>query len=260
MPYTRASSAAKTVEDTTTWRCGRGATSSSAWPATPRWSPGCSPSAATRRTWDDPTKRIIDRIHEDAAAVALAHKRADIGTAVHRLTERLDRGEQRHRRTVRGRPRGLRQRADRGRPRPSIPHRVPDGLRHAGDGRHRRPHRARAEDRHRILDLKTGASVQYGALGWAAQLAAYAHGQLYDVEHGERLDTPAARPHRSATSATCRPAKGVCRLYEIDLVAGHRAAVLANEIRAVRQESRRWISPLAAHVMDRRRRWRPGKE
>ena len=32
--------------------------------------------------------------------------------------------------------------------------------------------------------------VDYGALGWSAQLAAYAHSQLYDVDKGERLPTP----------------------------------------------------------------------
>ena len=96
---------------------------------------------------------------------------------------------------------------------------------------------------HRILDLKTGATVDYGALGWAAQLAAYAHGVLYDAERAERLPTPAL--DRSVGYICHLPAgTGVCALYEIDLVAGHRAAVLANEIRSVRRESRRWITQL----------------
>ena len=37
--------------------------------------------------------------------------------------------------------------------------------------------------------------------------------------------------------------KGICTLYEIDLVAGYRAATLANEIRAIRRAAKRWISP-----------------
>ena len=41
-------------------------------------------------TWDDASKKEIARVVEDAAAVAQAHKAANIGTAVHRLTERAD--------------------------------------------------------------------------------------------------------------------------------------------------------------------------
>ena len=39
----------------------------------------------------------------------------------------------------------------------------------------------------------------------------------------------------------------MCTLYELDLTAGYRAAQLANEVRSVRREARRWIKPLPAH-------------
>ena len=38
----------------------------------------------------------------------------------------------------------------------------------------------RADGRWLVGDIKTGATVDYGALGWSAQLAAYAHSDLYD--------------------------------------------------------------------------------
>ena len=42
--------------------------------------------------------------------------------------------------------------------------------------------------------------------------------------------------------------QGRCDLYEIDLVAGYRAARLANEIRAVRREAKRWMKPLSSET------------
>ena len=66
---------------------------------------------------------------------------------------------------------------------------------------------------------------------------------LYDPEAGERLSTPAL--DRTTGIIIHLPAgRGTCTLYEIDLVAGYRAAQLANEIRSVRREARRWIQPL----------------
>ena len=249
VPYTRASAAAKTVEDTYNlemyaWRNVAFGMSRDASLTARTLAVGGDPS-----TWDQAAKRAVDRIVLDAATVAQAHRAADIGTALHRLTERVDR----HEPGIYAGPyeadinaylealtaAGL------------VPTHVEcrmvcDTLEMAGTAdRIVRD----LEDRHRILDLKTGASVQYGGLGWAAQLAAYAHGLLYDVATGARLDTPVL--DRTVGYICHLPAgEGVCRLYEIDLVAGHRAAVLANEIRQIRRDSRRWISPLAVPVME----------
>jgi ferredoxin len=242
VPYTRASSAAKTVEDH--WNLEMWARrnvvfgmSRDASLVARALAVGGDPS-----TWDMPTKRLVDKIHEDAAGVAQANKGADIGTAVHRLTERLDRGEAVHA----------------GPYEPDLEayanaliaagltvvdvecRMVCDSLKLAGtaDRIVKTP-----DGRHRILDIKTGGTVDYGALGWAAQLAGYAHGLLYDPVAGQRLPTPELDP---AVGYICHlPAgKGTCTLYEIDLVAGYRAAELANEIRAIRREAKRWISPL----------------
>ena len=94
VPYIRASSAAKTVED----HCNL-----EMWArrnvvyGVSRDQASLVPHPHRRRhagTWADAHKKLVDRIHEDAAHVAQAHKGADIGTAVHRLTARVDRGEE----------------------------------------------------------------------------------------------------------------------------------------------------------------------
>jgi hypothetical protein len=244
VPYTRASSAAKTVEDTYNLELWARRNVVFGMSRDPSLVARVIALGGDPSTWDKAKKNAANKIHEAAADVALAHRAADIGTAVHRMTEIVDRNLP----LVAGPyeadiaayvnavaaagfdidPRFIECRL------------VCDELLMAGTAD--RILRS-ADGRNVIADLKTGETVDYGALGWAAQLAAYAHSKLYDVERGERLDTP---PIDLATGIIVHlPAgKGVCTLYEIDLVAGYRAAQLANEIRAVRREAKRWITPL----------------
>jgi len=208
-------------------------------------------------TWDDAQKNEMNEISDAAAGVAQAHKSADIGSAVHALTERTDRGEKviagPYEADIEAYVNALIAAGFEVDPLYIECRLVCDELRLAGTADRIL---TRSSDRMRfIADLKTGASVDYGGLGWGAQLAAYAHSLLYDVDAGERLPTPAI--DKTTGIIIHLPAgQGVCTLYEIDLVAGYRAAVLANEIRAVRREARRWISPLVtvAPVNDSRAR------
>lgn len=197
-------------------------------------------------TWDLATRKQVNQIHEDAATIAKSTRRAAIGTAVHRLTERVDRGE-----SVIAGPYGddldayVATVAAAGY---SVDQRfiecrlVCDDLLRAGTAD--RLFLNRQTRRHRIADIKTGETTEYGALGWAAQLACYAHSDLYDVETGDR--TPLPSVDRTVGLIIHLPAgEGRCTIYEIDLVAGYRAAVLDNEVRAIRRESKRWITPLS---------------
>ena len=193
-------------------------------------------------TWTDEDKRTVNELVERANEVAQASKGADTGTAVHRLTELADLGLpvsagpyapdlEAYRTTL--------ERA--GLEVVEVECRlVCDELRMAGTAdRIVRD----TSGRYRILDLKTGATVDYGALGWAAQLAAYAHSELYNTSTDERRPTPLL--DKMAGLVCHLPAgRGICNLYEVDLMAGYRAAELANEIRAVRNASRRWLTPL----------------
>ncbi len=243
IPYTRFSSAAKTVEEH--WNLEMWARRNVAY--------GMSHDASlvarvlavggNPGSWDMAAKNVVNKVHEDAQQVAQAHKAADIGSAVHLLTERMDRGE-----TVVGGPYQADLDAYQAaldaagltcRPEWVECRMVCDDLQMAGTTD--RILTGRSD--HLISDLKTGPSVTYGGLGWSAQLAGAAHGHLYDVTTDQRLPTP--RIDKTTGIIIHLPAgQGTCTLYEIDLVAGYRAAQLANEIRAVRKESKRWITVL----------------
>ena len=245
-PYIRSSSAAKTIEDTYNlelWARRNIAFGMSRDPSLVArlLAVGGDPGA-----WDGEAKKAVNRIHEDAATVAQAHKGADIGTAVHRLTEMLDRGEP----VVAGPyeadltaytnaliAAGL----------STVPEFVEcrlvcDSLELAGTADRLL---RRSNGTWVVGDIKTGATVDYGALGWAAQLAAYAHSDLYDPTTTCRTPTP---PLDKVVGIIIHlPAgQGTCTLYELDLTAGYRAAVLANEVRAMRRSARRWITQLPA--------------
>lgn len=242
IPYTRSSSAAKTIEDTYNlelWarRNGVFGMARDASLTARVLAIGGDPS-----TWDLEQKKAVNLIAEDAQKVAQAHKAADIGSAVHKLTERLDRGE-----IVTAGPfeadlqayvnaciaAGLTIREVECRM-------VCDSLEMAGTADRIV---VDAMGQFRIADLKTGESVNYGGLGWAAQLAAYAHGELYDVTTDQRIATP--KLDREVGYIIHLPAgRGECTIYEVNLAAGYHAAQLANEIRAVRKASKTWISKL----------------
>ena len=257
VPYTRFSSAAKTVEDTYNIQ---------KWDRRNRAYGMAHDSSLVARilalgghpsTWDQATKAKANEISDLAADVALAHKAADIGSAVHRMTEIVDRGQPLiagpYEADIEAYVNALIAAGFEVDPLYIECRLVCDELQMAGSADR---FLTRSSDRMRfVADLKTGESVDYGGLGWGAQLAGYSHGLLYDVDKGERLPTPAI--DKTTGLIIHLPAgKGICTLYEIDLVAGYRAAELANEIRAVRREARRWISPLvtAAPVDDSRAR------
>jgi hypothetical protein len=249
--YTRSSTAAKTIEDT--YNLERWARRNVAYGMTYDGSLvarllaiGSNPAG-----WDKAEKDAVNKICEDAEKVAQAYKGADIGTALHHLTHRLDRGEDveagpytadldSYRRTMAGHSLQIAQEYIECRI-------VNDLLRMAGSA----DRIVQVDGVYRIADIKTGASVDFGALGWSAQLAAYAGGQLYDVTTEQRIATP---PIDQTTGYIIHlPAgKGRCDIYEIDLVAGHRAAELANQIRQIRREAKQWLVPKSTWVVPER--------
>lgn len=98
-----------------------------------------------------------------------------------------------------------------------------------------------------IADLKTGSSVNYGALSWAVQLAiyatadaAYTQGAADDGSEDERRPLP----NIDATTAMilhCEPGSGACTPYRLDLVRGLEALDVALSVRELRK-----AKPLAA--------------
>lgn len=258
VPYTRASAAAKTIEDTYNLELWARRNVAFGMARDPSLVARVLALGGDPSTWDQPTKAKANQIHTAAAEVALAHKAADIGTALHRMTEIIDRNEPLiagpYEADIEAYVNAIAAAGYVVDARWIECRMVCDALLMAGS-----PDRivTRASDGlHRIADVKTGETVDYGGLGWAAQLAAYAHGALYDPRAGERLPTPPI--DRTTGLIVHLPAgKGVCTIYEIDLVAGYRAAELANEIRSVRREAKRWITPLVtglAPVVEARER------
>jgi hypothetical protein len=199
--------------------------------------------------WGKPEKDQVNAICDDARTAAKAHKAADIGTAIHHLTHRLDRGED-----VVGGPYQADLDAYRYAtvayaldmdPAYTECRMVNDLLEMAGTADRIVRYCGRSTDPiYRVADIKTGQTIEFGGLGWAAQLAAYAGGVLYDVATDERLATPPI--DQTVGYIIHLPAgQGRCDIYEVDLVAGHRAAELANEIRKIRKAAKQWIQPSA---------------
>jgi hypothetical protein len=79
-----------------------------------------------------------------------------------------------------------------------------------------------------IYDLKTGESIELAALGYAVQLAIYAHSHLYDIPTGGRTGIKVNQDvaligHLPAGQATFT-------LHQVDIKAGWEAAQLAADI------------------------------
>ncbi|HEY7821440.1 MAG TPA: hypothetical protein VIG24_01330 [Acidimicrobiia bacterium] len=247
-PYTRSSSAAKTIEDTFNlelWQrrnIAYGMAQDSSLVARVLAVGG------TPSEWDQAAKKQINDICEAAAAVAQAHKAADIGTALHAMVEQVNLGKEvqagpyeadlaAYRRAI----------ADMGwtiNPEFVECRMVCDSLQMAGTCD---MIVADANGNHYVADLKTSASVDYGGLGWAAQLATYAHSELYDPLLNARLQTPEI--NKEVGYIVHLPAgRGECTIHQVDLAKGFDAAFLANTIRTVRNESKKYLSPVQQSV------------
>lgn len=177
----------------------------------------------------DPWRSEMDQTCEQALEAAAAHARATIGTSLHALAERMDRGE------------------DVGIvPEQYLPHLaayaeatdrweylyierflVNDELKVGGTPD--RIAKVPGFDRPMITDIKTG-DVTYGVGKMAMQLAMYAHSQVYDVD-GARRDLPEDLDTSTGLIVALDATKATCEVFEIDLVAGWQAVLLAGQVR-----------------------------
>ena len=83
-------------------------------------------------------------------------------------------------------------------------------------------------------DLKTGKSLEYSIPGYAVQLALYADGEFYDIEHDKRIATPFIDPRWGLLVHL--PAEGkTCTLWWTDLEIGRTGARLVRDVRAWRR-------------------------
>lgn len=85
-----------------------------------------------------------------------------------------------------------------------------------------------------IADLKTGASLDFGHIGYAVQLAVYRDSFMYDCASGVRSDMPLM--HALTGIIVHLPAgEGRCSLMNVDLERGRDMARLCAEVRDVRK-------------------------
>src|SRR5574343_108463 len=187
--------------------------------------------------WSKDDKAAANKIVTDAQAVAKAHKAADIGTALHRITERIDAGE-----TVDA---GIYQ-ADIDAYRQAM---APLAISHvecrmvchelelAGTADRLVHH----DGHHYIADVKTGADLSYAGLGYATQLAVYAHSVLWDLESDQAMETPPINTDR-ALIIHLPAGQGRCELQWVDIAQGWEIAHLATTVKAA-QKRKGWFTP-----------------
>lgn len=98
----------------------------------------------------------------------------------------------------------------------------------------------------RIIDLKTGSSVDYGAGEWATQLAIYATAEhLYDLASDTITPMPAVdQDHAYIIHLPSGANPPACNVYELDIAAGRGALTLALEVRAWRKR-KGLLSPIS---------------
>lgn len=187
----------------------------------------------------DAANDICDRAREAAAASA----KATTGTAMHKISERVDRGQKlglippEYRPDVEAYVRATEPLTAVHIERPM----VLDELKIAGT-----PDRIiEYNGRNYIADLKTG-SVDFAALKISMQLAVYAHSRLYDVESGKRSDIKIDQERAIVIHAPA--GTGKCRLLWADIAAGWRAVEIATRVRAARAAGRRMLSPCELSV------------
>jgi hypothetical protein len=184
------------------------------------------------KAWTKAHKADLNAIADEALIAAKANQAADIGTSLHRMTELADLGDD-----ISHLPEPFA--ADVAAYRAGmVAHgftidsahvecrMVCDELRLAGTT-DRIPY-VPTIGKHRILDLKTGESIELAALGYAVQLAVYAHSVLYDVATGQR--TPIDLDLSTALIVHLPAGKASFTLYEVDVAAGWEAALVCAEI------------------------------
>jgi len=237
-PYTRVSTLAKTLDDQyglTSWKMRMTAIGVAINPSL------LSRVSAVVNSHIDPVstgKADLNELVEKATEAAGITRAADLGTAVHTMTEILDNGG-----TLTNVPDDLAPVLDAYRWGTAELEMlgtevfvVCDELRAAGtlDRLVRLP-----DGRVVIGDVKTGKDEPKYSNGVATQIAVYAHGERYDPATGER--TP-LHPDLDLTTGLLihlplLPVDGkqVCDLYPLDLEAGWRKAQLACQVRAERK-------------------------
>ena len=91
-----------------------------------------------------------------------------------------------------------------------------------------------------IFDLKTGSTVDFSMGAIAQQLAIYSRGLAYDIDTGTRTETGV---DQDAAIVCHMPAgQGTCDLYWVNIAHGWEAALISLRVRAYRKHARNGLS------------------
>jgi len=185
-------------------------------------------------------KGTLNRVAENAKEAAFASSRANLGTALHSLTEQLDRGEH-----------------------PAIPMQLIKDIEAYQKATTTHEFVAISAEKtvvipkfkvagtyDRILakdsdlyigDIKTGSTIEFSFLEIAVQLALYAHG-VGVWNNDEQKYEPMPNVHQDCGVVFHMPAgEGRCDLYLLDLNAGWEIAKLCYKVRNYRLRSRKLV-------------------
>jgi len=110
----------------------------------------------------------------------------------------------------------------------------------------------------KIIDDKTGRSMDFVGLGYCAQVATYAQSRLYELLDGSRSDFTTLLPPdidpvtvrldtNLAVIVHTPVGEGRCDIYEVPLEQGRAAVALATDVRAMRTQSKRWLKLVGRH-------------
>lgn len=178
----------------------------------------------------DDNKEVLNDVCEAAREAAGATMKATIGTALHAITEQIDRG---------GAPTVPPDYAEdvwayMGTTAPLVKRDIEvfvvhDELKVGGTF----DRVVEVKGQAYVADVKTG-NIEYDAAKITMQLAVYAHSERYDVATGER--SPLNVDQNIGLVIHLPAGEGVCKLYWTDLVRGWEGAQLAAQVRAWRKQ------------------------
>jgi hypothetical protein len=196
-------------------------------------------------TMDD--KKTLDEACEQALTVAAANSRSNLGTALHKLTERLDRGEDFAVPAAHAeRMRAYHQlKLDHGiETAPPYVERITVVPKFKVAGTMDRIVRRDSETY--IADLKTGEKLDYGWTKIAVQLALYSRGEgLWNAQSGTWEEMP--HVNQNVGLVLHLPAEGgTAAVYEVDLNRGWEAAGVCGWVRNWRNQGRHLSEKLTA--------------
>ncbi|HEU4754770.1 MAG TPA: hypothetical protein VFU47_16800, partial [Armatimonadota bacterium] len=193
--------------------------------------------AATLDPNDDDDKKTLNKLAKDAKEAAGSSAGANMGTALHKLTERLDGGE----------------RVDAGpMARELAAYReclVREGVKVAPEyleriicvpelgvaGRLDKLVEGGHGFRLQVADLKTQKSMDFGGLGIAVQQAIYAHAYAIWDPVAMRWEDPPELDQVLATIIWLPVGRGICELFDVDLCLGWEWAQLSAKVRGIRK-------------------------